>query len=100
MESSAPPELERRLQTRLQGSLRPPEGRILYMAYSGGGDSTALLAALVSLGYTVHALHVDHGWHPDSAQWAQSCQQQAAALGVAFTLLHLPPDTPGEGPED
>ncbi|MBU2854343.1 tRNA lysidine(34) synthetase TilS [Acidithiobacillus ferriphilus] len=100
MESSAPPELERRLQTRLEGSLHPSEGRILYVAYSGGGDSTALLVALVSLGYTVHALHVDHGWHPDSAQWAQSCQRQAAALGVPFTLLHLPPDAPGEGPED
>jgi len=100
MGSSAPPELERRLQTRLQGDLRPPGGRILYVAYSGGGDSTALLVALLSLGYGVHALHVDHGWHPDSAQWARFCQQQAVALGAFFTLLRLPADTPGEGPED
>ena len=100
MESSALPELERRLRTRLQGDLRPPRGRSLYVAYSGGGDSTALLVALLSLGYEIHALHVDHGWHPDSAQWARFCQEQAKALGVPFTLLHLAADTPGEGPED
>ncbi|MEY2333810.1 tRNA lysidine(34) synthetase TilS [Acidithiobacillus ferrianus] len=100
MESSARPELERRLQVRLYGDLRPPEGCKLYVAYSGGGDSTALLAALASLGYPVHALHVDHGWHPDSGRWARTCQVLAAALEVPCTLLRLPEHTPGEGPED
>ena len=100
MGSSALPDLERRLQTRLQEDLCPSEGRTFHVAYSGGGDSTALLAALISLGYPVHALHVDHGWHPDSAQWARFCQQQAVALGAPFTRLRLPADTPGEGPED
>ncbi len=100
MELSARPELERALQTSLLQTGLLPGGRPLYVAYSGGSDSTALLAALVALGYPVHALHVDHGWHAESSQWADFCCQQAQALGVPCAVLQLSPDTPGEGPED
>ncbi|WP_414041850.1 tRNA lysidine(34) synthetase TilS [Acidithiobacillus sp. M4-SHS-6] len=99
MEWLARPELEQRLQTRLhQGGLTP--GQPLFVAYSGGSDSTALLAALVALGYPAHALHVDHGWHEQSPAWADFCVAQAHGLGVPCTVLHLPPETTGEGPED
>ncbi|MGE4529721.1 MAG: tRNA lysidine(34) synthetase TilS [Acidithiobacillus sp.] len=100
MELSAPPELEQRLQNFMQDVPRPRDGRPFFVAYSGGSDSTALLVALQALHYPVHALHVDHGWHSESPQWAEFCRQQAAALGVPCTLLRLAPGTRGEGPED
>ncbi|PKY10253.1 tRNA lysidine(34) synthetase TilS [Acidithiobacillus marinus] len=99
MEWSARPELEQRLQNRLQQWELTPQ-RPLLVAYSGGSDSTALLAALVALEYPVHALHVDHGWHAQSPVWADFCVTQTQAMGVPCTVLYLPPDTTGEGPED
>ncbi|MBN2680365.1 tRNA lysidine(34) synthetase TilS [Acidithiobacillus montserratensis] len=99
MEWLARPELERRLQTCLQ-EWPLSSGRPFFVAYSGGSDSTALLAALVALEYPVHALHVDHGWHAQSPVWADFCVTRAHALGVPCTVLRLPPETIGEGPED
>jgi len=43
------------------------------VAFSGGADSTALLAALSQLArgpLKVRALHVDHRLHPHSVRWA------------------------------
>jgi tRNA(Ile)-lysidine synthase len=34
-------------------------------------------------------VHVDHGLHADSLQWAEFCRQQAQALGVAFESRHV-----------
>lgn len=67
-----------------------------WLAYSGGIDSHALLHACASLRRTYpqlafHAIHLDHGLQPDSAQWAQHCQQVCQALGMPCTVerLHL-----------
>ena len=53
----------------------------LFVAFSGGVDSTALLHALRAVP-GLRALHVDHGLHPDSGQWAAECAAQAARLKV------------------
>ena len=70
--------------------LDPPGSRWL-VAFSGGPDSTALLAALVALapelGCALHAGHVDHRLDPGSAGRARRAAQLAAALGVPFHLL-------------
>jgi tRNA(Ile)-lysidine synthase len=62
----------------------------LCVAFSGGADSTALLAALSQLKRaprTLRAVHVDHGLHPDSASWAVHAVELARALGVPCTVL-------------
>ena len=62
----------------------------LKVAFSGGLDSHALLYALAGLraehgtAMALTALHIDHGIHPDSAEWARHCQQVCAGLGVTF----------------
>jgi tRNA(Ile)-lysidine synthase len=66
-----------------------PDGRnaALCVAFSGGADSTALLAALAQLPgrrRRLRAVHIDHGLHPDSAAWSRHAAQVARSLGVPF----------------
>src|SRR5262245_22744023 len=66
----------------------------LVVAFSGGVDSTVLLAALGRLTLPAHvrAVHVDHGLHPDSAAWAAHCAAVAGALGVPLTVERVSVD--------
>jgi tRNA(Ile)-lysidine synthase len=56
------------------------------VAFSGGLDSTVLLAALcrVQLHVPLRAAHVDHGLQPGSAGWSAHCASVASALNVEF----------------
>lgn len=71
--------------------------RRLWVAFSGGLDSTALLLALETLRaqrtLDVHAVHANHGVHPDAADWSQHCAEVCERLDVPLTLLG-PPDPP------
>jgi tRNA(Ile)-lysidine synthase len=85
-------------------SLLPEYPRVrLCVAFSGGADSTALLAALAQQRRrpsALRAVHVDHGLHPDSPRWAKRAASAARALGVrCATLRASAPRTPGESPE-
>lgn len=71
----------------------------LWIAYSGGCDSTALLHAAASLRLPVRALHVDHGLHPDSHRWAMHCQAQCSVLGVPLRIERVTVHPTGEGLE-
>jgi tRNA(Ile)-lysidine synthase len=64
---------------------RAPTGP-LWLAFSGGLDSTALLHLLVraGLGPRLSVVHVDHGLHPDSGRWAAHCEQAVRALDLPF----------------
>ena len=68
---------------------RQPRPRLCWIAYSGGGDSTALLALaakyLANL-CEIRALHVDHGLAAERDQWRLHCQRQCDELGVSLTL--------------
>ena len=66
----------------------------LTVAFSGGLDSTVLLAALCRLGLaaSVRAVHVDHGLHPESAQWSAHCAATAAAFGAEFAAVRVAVD--------
>ncbi len=62
------------------------------LAFSGGIDSTVLLHAAAARrdeGLCLRALHVNHGLHPQAADWARHCREQAAALGVDCQVLML-----------
>ena len=72
----------------------PQFGRKLFVAYSGGSDSTALLNALsetiVPGELEIIALHVNHGLNADSALWEQHCRVSAQKLGVDYYCHRLP----------
>lgn len=75
------------------------------VAFSGGLDSTALLhlaceAARQQGDLSVRAVHVDHGLHPKSAEWAEQCRRVAATLGVHCELRRVAVDAAsGQGLE-
>jgi tRNA(Ile)-lysidine synthase len=78
----------------------------LVIAYSGGRDSTALLALVCELrdervaGFgQPHAVHVHHGLHPQADSWADHCERQCTALGVALTVRRVRVDRRGVGVE-
>ena len=57
------------------------------MAFSGGVDSSVLLAALAALHTRVRAIHVNHGIHPNAGKWASHCRAFARSLGVPIKVL-------------
>ena len=73
------------------GSL-PPEAGVA-VAFSGGLDSRLLLQLLHEADWArargLRALHVDHGLHTDSADWASHCQREAVALGIDIAVLRV-----------
>jgi tRNA(Ile)-lysidine synthase len=90
------------LRTVLDGwAAHAPPSR-LTVAFSGGIDSTVLLASLrrLDLGTRLRAAHVDHGLHSDSARWSEHCAATAAGLGVEFVGLRVAVDrASGQGLE-
>jgi tRNA(Ile)-lysidine synthase len=65
----------------------PPPGTSVDCAFSGGADSTALVALATDAGCRVTAIHVDHGLRPESADEAAQAEELADALGVDFRLV-------------
>lgn len=63
--------------------------RKLYIGFSGGVDSTALLHALASQSAVfskLHAVHVNHGLNALAVQWEHHCQAVCDALGVPLSI--------------
>ncbi len=91
--------MTRDLPALLSAALAAAPPGALRVAYSGGPDSSALLHALSQLPAArargLHALHVDHGLHPDSLRWAAQCLQQCAYWQVPITLLRVCVDARG-----
>jgi tRNA(Ile)-lysidine synthase len=59
------------------------------VAWSGGLDSSALLAALTQMPHApagLRAVHVDHRLHPHSGRWSAHCRRVARALNVPLTV--------------
>ena len=85
-----------RLKLCMETCLAPVAGRASGWcgALSGGLDSTVLLAALAEIrahapNGALRAIHVDHGLHADSRDWARACARLAAKLGVGCTQLKV-----------
>lgn len=71
------------------------------VAFSGGGDSLALLLAAKSWadahGRPLLALTVDHGLRPESGAWSRFCAERASALGVEHRTLAWDGEKPPAG---
>jgi tRNA(Ile)-lysidine synthase len=80
-----------RLRATLERWPAPEAAARVTVAFSGGVDSTVLLAALTRLPLRaqLRAAHVDHGLHPDSATWHEHCAAVAAELGVVFVGVRV-----------
>ncbi|MFP3941699.1 MAG: tRNA lysidine(34) synthetase TilS, partial [Thermoanaerobaculia bacterium] len=81
-------------------------GDLIVVAFSGGPDSTALLAALRRLaperGWRLLAAHLDHGMDPGSRGRAEGAREIAERLGVEVVAERRPvPEAARrrEGPE-
>ena len=85
------------LERRLDAASRAP----VAVAFSGGGDSLALLLAAQAYagrcGRPLVALHLDHGLQAASAAWAEDAERTAGRLGAAFVGLAWTGDKPGRG---
>ena len=70
----------------------------LLVAFSGGLDSTCLLASAAESknrhGKAVRALHVDHAWSTESGRWAAHCLETSRRLGVACEVKRLVGEAP------
>jgi tRNA(Ile)-lysidine synthase len=62
----------------------PPAGTAVTCAFSGGPDSTALLALASAAGCDVTAIHIDHQLRATSAAEAERAAQLAGTIGVRF----------------
>lgn len=73
----------------------------IVVAFSGGGDSLALVRAAKAwadgAGRRLIAVTIDHGIRPEGAAWAAWCQARAAALGVAFVSVRWEGEKPANG---
>ena len=77
------------LQRRLSELLPDFPDIALCVAFSGGCDSTALLAALVQLPHpprALRALHIDHRLQPHSRRWSWHCRRIARRLHVPLAV--------------
>ena len=92
------------LAARLRELIGPLRGVRLCVAFSGGADSTALLAALAALrtrhGLRLRAAHVNHHLHEQAAAMARAARRGARTLRTPCVVLEAPVRTrPGESVE-
>jgi tRNA(Ile)-lysidine synthase len=81
------------LDAHLTALIGPLRGRRLCVAFSGGLDSSVLLAALAALRrarrLSLRALHVNHHLQPGADDWAAAAAAQARRLRVAFERIDV-----------
>jgi tRNA(Ile)-lysidine synthase len=76
-----------------------PNGR-LWVGYSGGCDSTALLERLHEDGALPRAVHVHHGLQAGADDWVRHCRRFCRARGITLRVLRVQPDPRHrQGPE-
>jgi tRNA(Ile)-lysidine synthase len=77
----------------LTALIGPLRGQRLCIAYSGGIDSTALLALAAPLRRShklkVRALHIHHGLHADADQWSEGAARRCRSLRLSLTVRRV-----------
>ncbi len=75
-------------------------GGTLWVAYSGGGDSTALLHLMKHQHPgPLRAVHVHHGLQPVADTWVRHCRRVCRDLGISLRVLKVQVEDCGDGPE-
>ncbi|MEE4281854.1 MAG: tRNA lysidine(34) synthetase TilS, partial [Pseudomonadales bacterium] len=82
----------------LEQSLAAYPGAQVWVGFSGGLDSTALLLAARQVQQSrladlqINAIHVNHNLHAHSSAWAKHCAEVCVALDVPLTqaTVHVP----------
>ena len=72
----------------------------IYVGYSGGPDSTALLHLLCSNDIpNIEAIHINHNLSSNSAEWEGHCRQMAQKLGIRCHVESVEIKIDGDGLE-
>ncbi len=82
----------------ISADLKPGAG--LWLAYSGGLDSSVLLHLLSQSSLPFKAIHVNHQLSPDAMRWQQHCELSAQELGVPLVCESVRVANRGRGVED
>lgn len=94
-------ELEAAVRAAFDARLDRDSRRPIAVAFSGGGDSLALLLIADEWAREHHrdlvVLHVDHGLRAESRAWAATCGEVAARLARPFEVLPWTGDKPTTG---
>lgn len=86
------------LENQLLKALEMRPWTLIYIAYSGGMDSSVLLRLSVALRERkllktpLYAWHINHQILPQANAWEKHCRNQCAALGVPLRVSRLEPD--------
>ena len=82
--------------------LHYPKAGTIWIGFSGGLDSTALLWLASQTVRQTHphgqlrALHVNHNLQPDAQSWVAHCKRIATQLGVDFKTVSVKPENASE----
>ena len=78
--------------------------KVIWVAYSGGCDSHALLHSLVALraelSAEIKAIHINHGLSPLANEWEQHCRTICENLDVAYTAIKVDASSKNKSPEE
>ncbi len=69
----------------------PPISKYI-VAFSGGLDSTVLLHIMHEAQLPIHAVHVNHHLHQNSAQWDQHCKTICETWQIPISVVHIEPN--------
>lgn len=85
----------------LDEALRSVANRPVFVAYSGGLDSSVMLHALCQRlpSDQIVAIHINHQLNEQAHAWQQHCRGRCEALGCNFLTVSVGVDVKGEGLE-